>query len=81
MPHSWARRSPTTIGPIADRRPLYRAGAWPHPIDWIALVVQLVVGNVVGADVVPDLFFGPVGKRRDFYHAAVVVIDFNFADI
>ena len=46
-----------------------------------ALVVQLVVGHVVGADIVPDLFVGPVGQRREFDDAAVVVIDFDLADI
>src|SRR4029077_1832509 len=45
------------------------------------LVVERVVRNLVGADVVPDLFFGPVGHRRELYDSAVVVIDFDLADI
>src|SRR5580658_4000741 len=47
----------------------------------VALVVELVVRDVVRAYIVPHLVFGPIGEWGDFYDSAMVVIDFDFADI
>src|SRR6185437_3327306 len=47
----------------------------------VALVVEHVVRNVVGAEIVPHLGFGPVGQRRELHDPAVVVIDLDLADV
>src|SRR5437899_2061611 len=47
----------------------------------VALVIERVVRDIVGADVIPDLVLGPIGQRRDLNDPAVVVIDFDLADI
>src|ERR1019366_3678667 len=57
------------------------ARAWRASDRLVALVIERVVRHVIGADVIPDLGFGPVGQRRELDDAAVVVIDFNFADV
>src|SRR5438552_4089661 len=59
----------------------YRAGARAASNGFVTLVVQLVVGNVVGADVIPHLFISPVGQRRKFDDAAMIVVDLDLADI
>src|SRR5216684_1147754 len=58
-----------------------RARAWCASDGRITLVVERVVGNVVGADVVPDFVVGPIRKRRQLHDPAVVVVDFDLADI
>src|SRR5713226_9105885 len=58
-----------------------RARAWRASDGGITLVVERVVGNVVGADVVPDLVVGPIRKRRQLHDPAVVVVDFDLANI
>src|SRR5579885_2931624 len=47
----------------------------------VALVVEGVIGNVVGADVIPDLVFGPIRQRRELHDSAVVVVNFDLPDI
>src|SRR5581483_4112161 len=58
-----------------------RARAGSASDGFEALVVKLVVGDVVAADIVPDLFVGPIGERRKLHDTAVVMIDFELADI
>src|SRR5215204_602546 len=43
----------------------------------VALVVQRVAWDVVRADVLPDLFLGPVRQRVDLDQATVVVVDLD----
>src|SRR5207244_11796243 len=47
----------------------------------IALRIQRVRRHVVVADVIPDLFVGPVGKWIDLDDAAVVVVQLDLADV
>src|SRR5690242_12703933 len=51
-----------------------RAGARRASDGLVALVIELVVGDVVDPDVIPHLFFGPIGQRRELHDTAVVVI-------
>src|SRR5579864_3351364 len=48
---------------------------------FVTLVVERVVGNFVGAEIIPDLLFGPVGQRRELHDSAVVVIDLDLTDV
>src|SRR5581483_9498042 len=59
----------------------HRAGAGRATDGLVALVVERVVGDVVGADIVPHFGFGPIGQRRELHYPAVIVIDFDLADI
>src|SRR5439155_8273898 len=47
----------------------------------IALVIERVVRQIVGADVVPDLLVRPVRQWVDLDDAAVVVVELDLADV
>src|SRR5438046_2361024 len=47
----------------------------------VTLIVKGMVGDTVGADVIPDLLFGPVGQRVDLDQPAVIVVQLDFADV
>src|ERR1700731_361372 len=47
----------------------------------VAAGVKRIVGDVIGADVIPDFGLGPIGERRELYDRAVIVIDFDLSDI
>src|SRR5271154_1534032 len=73
LPPPSARASVLALG--------YGARAWRASYRLVALVVELVVGHVVGADVVPHLVIRPIGQGSELYDTSVVVIDFDFADV
>src|SRR6478735_8251939 len=47
----------------------------------VPFIIQGVARHAVLADVVPDLFLGPVRQRVDLDQATVVVVDLDLADV
>src|ERR1700730_6580867 len=61
---------------LGDRARARRASDRP-----VAAVVKRIVGDIVGANIIPYFGLGPIGERRELYDRAVIVIDFDLADI
>src|SRR6266446_5430812 len=59
----------------------HRPRAWRASDRFVALVVERVVRNFVGAKVVPHLALGPIGQRRELHDSTVIVIDLDLTDV
>src|SRR4029077_20300249 len=62
-----AGRDGARAGGAADRR--------------VPLCIQRMHGDLVVAEVVPDLLLRPLGERVELEETAMVVVDLDFADV
>src|SRR5215203_1898579 len=54
--------------------------AWYTTDAGISLIVERMVGHVMGADVVPHLLFTPICQRIDLHQPTVCVVEFDFVN-
>src|SRR5579875_219007 len=59
----------------------YSASTWAASDRFVALVVQFIVRDIVGADIIPYLGFGPIRQRGKLDDSSMIMVDLDLADV
>src|SRR5262245_14726291 len=60
---------------------LHRTSAGRAADAGVTQIIERMVRHVVRTDIIPHLIFSPVGQGVDLHNAAMVMVEFDFANV